>query len=203
MQIRRGVRPWQRPETDDRRTTVKEVNQLSVAISSIRIELINKLFAFCNNKAMKGGGWIDILCRGFGGKRYGMQPSIQESSRQIQEVLIDMIDWNLIWKDAFLASRLTGDSCSFSPSSGCQGIPCAYGRARDQWFVPFWSALQADLHSIVQSNSIDAFLHLREATIMKLPDIRDCSYLSDGCYRNDRCGNDVRERICTMSRNDN
>ncbi|MGB4087666.1 hypothetical protein [Methanothrix sp.] len=25
-------------------------------------------------------------------------------------MLIDTIDWNLIWKDAFLASRLTGDN---------------------------------------------------------------------------------------------
>ena len=124
IQIRRGVRPWQRPETDDRRTTVKEVNQLSVAISSIRIELINKLFAFCNNIAMKRVRWIDVLCRGLEAKRYGMQPAMQKHSRQIQDKLIYMIDWNLIWKDALLTFRLTEDSC-YGLEEGVQSYDCS------------------------------------------------------------------------------
>ena len=49
--FRRGVRPWQRPETDDRRTTVKEVNQLSVAVFSMEILLVNKSFANSSNIA--------------------------------------------------------------------------------------------------------------------------------------------------------
>jgi hypothetical protein len=51
--FRRGVRPWQRPETDDRRTTVKEVNQLSVAVFSIEILLVNKTFAISSNIAQR------------------------------------------------------------------------------------------------------------------------------------------------------
>lgn len=51
--FRRGVRPWQRPETDDRRTTVKEVNQLSVAVFPIEILLVNKTFANSSNIAQR------------------------------------------------------------------------------------------------------------------------------------------------------